>query len=65
METQKIVNLLDGSTENGIFASGNWYVIDSESKSRYLQDDAINFSTKSYILNWGIYFGYTKYYFCR
>ena len=52
METQKIVNLLDG-TDNGKskFANGKWYVIDSESKSGYWQHDPINFSTKSYILN--------------
>ena len=33
METQKIVNLLNGSdNENSKFATGKWYVIDNESK---------------------------------
>ena len=33
METQKIVNLLNGSdNENSKFATKKWYVIDSESK---------------------------------
>ena len=36
METQKIVNLLNGSdNENSKFATKKWYVIDSESKGNY------------------------------
>ena len=48
METQKIVNLLNG-TDNGNskFAIKKWYVIDSESKSNYSQDDPIKPLTKS------------------
>ena len=48
METQKIVNLLNGSgNENSKFATKKWYVIDSESKGDYSQDDPIKFLTKS------------------
>ena len=48
METQKIVNLLNGSdNENSKFATKKWYVIDSESKGNYSKDDPINFLTKS------------------
>ena len=48
METQKIVNLLNGSDfENSKFATKNWYVIDSESKDNYSQYDPITFLTKS------------------
>ena len=48
METQKIVNLLNGSdNENSKFATKKWYVIDSESKGNYSQDDPIKFLTKS------------------
>ena len=48
METQKIVNLLNGSdNENSKFATKKWYVIDSESKGNYSQDDPIEFLTKS------------------
>ena len=36
METQKIVNLSNGSdNDNSRFASKNWYIIDSESNSNY------------------------------
>ena len=36
METQEIVNFLNGSNnENSKFATKNWYVIDSESKRNY------------------------------
>ena len=36
METQKIINLLNGSdNENSKFATKKWYVIDSESKGNY------------------------------
>ena len=48
METQKIVNLLNGTdNENSKFATKGWYVIDSESKGNYSQDDPIKFLTKS------------------
>ena len=47
METQKIVNLLNGSdNENSKFATKKWYVIDSESKGNY-SDDEIKFFTSS------------------
>ena len=48
METQKIVNLLNGS-DNKIakLATKKWYIIDSESKGNYLKDDQIKFLTKS------------------
>ena len=40
METQKIVNLLNGSDdENSKFATKQFYVIDSESKGNYSKDD--------------------------
>ena len=36
METQKIVNSLNGSdNKNSKFATKKWYVIDSESKGNY------------------------------
>ena len=36
METQKTVNLLNGSDdENSKFATKKWYVIDSETKGKY------------------------------
>ena len=48
METQKIVNLLNGSdNENSKFATTKWYLIDSKSKNNYLEDDPIKFLTKS------------------
>ena len=48
METQKIVNLLNGTdNENSKFATKKWYVIDSESKGNYSQDDPIKLLTKS------------------
>ena len=48
METQKIINLLNGSNnENSKFATKKWYVIDSESKGNYSKDDPIKFLTKS------------------
>ena len=48
METQKIVNLLNGS-ENGYpkFATKACYVIDSEPKGNYSHPDPIKFLTKS------------------
>ena len=48
METQKIVNLLNGSdNENSKFATKKWYIIDSESNGNYSQNDEIKFLTKS------------------
>ena len=48
METQRIVNLLNGSdNENSKFATKRWYVIDSESKGKYSHHDPIKFLTKS------------------
>ena len=36
METQKIINLLNGSdNENSEFATKKWYIIDSESNGNY------------------------------
>ena len=48
METQKIVNLLNGSdNENSKFATKKWYIIDSESNGNYSHHNPINFLTKS------------------
>ena len=48
METQKIVNLLNGSdNENSKFATKKWYIIDSESKGNYSHEDEIKFLTSS------------------
>ena len=48
METQKIVNLLNGSdNDNSKFATKKWYIIDSESKGNYLPDNEIKFLTSS------------------
>ena len=48
METQKIVNLLNGSdNEKSKFATRKWYVIDSESKGNYSHKNEINFLTNS------------------
>ena len=48
METQKIVNLLNGSdNENSKFATKKWYVIDSESKGNYSHKNPIKFLTNS------------------
>ena len=48
METQKIVNLLNGyDNKNSKFATEKWYVIDSESKGNYSQHNQIKFLTKS------------------
>ena len=48
METQKILNLLNGSdNDNSKFETKKWYVIDSESKGNYSKDDPIKFLTKS------------------
>ena len=48
METQRIVNLLNGSdNENSKFVTKRWYVIDNESKGKYSHHDPIKFLTKS------------------
>ena len=48
METQKIVNLLNGSdNENSKFATKKWYIIDSESNGNYSHHNPIRFLTKS------------------
>ena len=48
METQKIVNLLNGSdNENSKFATKKWYIIDSESKGNYSNENPIKFLTSS------------------
>ena len=48
METQKIVNSLNGSgNENSKFATKKWYVIDSESKGNYSHENPIKFLTSS------------------
>ena len=48
METQKIVNLLNGSdNEYTKFATKKWYVTDSESKGAYSHEHPIKFATKS------------------
>ena len=49
METQKIINLLnDSSNEESKFATKKWYVIDSETtKGKYKQDVTIKFKTET------------------
>ena len=48
METQKIVNLLNGTgNENSKFAKKKWYVINSESKGVYSHENEIKFLTSS------------------
>ena len=48
METQKIVNLLSSSdNEYSKFTIKKWYVIDSESKGSYSQENSIKFLTSS------------------
>ena len=48
METQQIVNLLNGSdNDNWEFATKKWYIIDSEIKGNYLTDNEIKFLTSS------------------
>ena len=48
METQKIVNLLNGSdNENSRFATKTWYIIDSESKGNYSHENPVKFLTSS------------------
>ena len=48
MDTQKIVNLLNGSdNDNWKFATEKWCIIDSESKGNYSQNDETKFLTRS------------------
>ena len=48
METQKIINLLNGcSNEDSKFATKKWYVINDESKGNYSQENVIKFLTES------------------
>ena len=48
METQKIINLLNGSDkENSKFATRKWYVIDNKSKNNYSLNAETKFLTKS------------------
>ena len=49
METQKTVNLLNGSDNENFsrFATKKWYVIDSESKGNYSKEESIKFLTRS------------------
>ena len=48
METQKIINLLNGSdNENSKFATKKWYIIDNESNGNYSHENTIKFLTKS------------------
>ena len=44
METQKIINLLNGSdNENSKFTTKKWYIIDNESKGNDSHHDSIKF----------------------
>ena len=48
METQKIVNLLNGTdNENSKFATKKWYIIDSKTTGAYSPNDEIKFLTNS------------------
>ena len=48
METQKIVDLLNGSdNQSSKFVTRKWYVIDNESNGNYSKDEPIKFLTKS------------------
>ena len=48
METQKILNLLNGSdNENSKFGTKNWYVINSESSGNYSDANSIKLLTDS------------------
>ena len=48
METQKTVNLLNGSdNDNSKFARKKWYIIDSEFKGNYSHHNLIKFLTSS------------------
>ena len=48
METQKIVNLLNGTdNENSKFATKKWYDIDNKTTGAYSPNDEIKFLTNS------------------
>ena len=48
METRKVVNLLNSSDNgNSKFATKKWYVIDSESKNNFSDQNEIKFLTSS------------------
>ena len=48
METQKIVDLLNGSdNQSSTFATKRWYVIESESKANNSHENPIRFLTNS------------------
>ena len=48
METQKIINLLNGSdNENSKFATQRWYIIDNEANGNFSKHEEIKFLTKS------------------
>ena len=48
MQTQKIIDLLNGSdNENSKFATKKWYIIDNELKGNYSHENPIKFLTKS------------------
>ena len=48
METQKIVNLLNGTdNENSKFATKKWYIIDSKTTGAYSPGDEIKFLKNS------------------
>ena len=48
LETQKIINLLNGSDdENSKFATRKWYIIDNESNGSYSHENTIKFLKKS------------------
>ena len=48
METQKIVNLLNGSENEYLkFATKKWYIIDNETKGGYSHENPIKFLTSS------------------
>ena len=47
METQKIINLSNGSNnENSKFATKRWCIIDSESNGNYSKDEEVKFLTR-------------------
>ena len=48
METQKFINLLNGSdNENSKFATKKWYIINNESKGNCSHENPITFLTSS------------------
>ena len=48
METQKIINLLnDSSNEEFKFATKKWYAIDSQRTEKYNKNNSIKFETET------------------